>query len=70
MHIEEHQPGSATTGRGGMGTDDTTLIERVEPNSYVAASGRLLVHINSSYCTACPGDTLAAEKTNVLAGGA
>ena len=63
MQMEEHQPGSAATGRGGMGTDDTTLIERVEPSSFVAAADRLLVHLNSSYSTACAGDTWTSTQS-------
>ena len=46
--MEEHQPGSAATGSGGMGTDDTTFIKRVEPSSFGAAGDRLLVHPSSS----------------------
>ena len=57
MHMEENQPGSATTGRGGVGTDDTTLIKVVEPSSCVLAGDRLPVHLNSPYSTAGPGDT-------------
>ena len=48
MHKEENQPGSAATGSGGLGTDDTTLIESVEPSSSVAAGYRLIVHHSSS----------------------
>ena len=50
-----------------MGTDDTTLIERMEPSSFVAAGDRLLVLLNSSRSTACPGDTRTTPKgSNVL----
>ena len=50
--METTQPGCAAAGSEGMGTDDTTLTERVEPSSFVAAGDRLLVHLNSSlqYC--------------------
>ena len=34
---------------GGLGIDDTTVTERVEPSSFVAAGDRLPVHLNSSY---------------------
>ena len=34
------------TGRERVGTDDTTLMERVEPSSFVAAVDRLLVHLS------------------------
>ena len=40
---------------GGLGTDDTTLSEVVEPSSFDAAGDRLLVHLNCSYSTACGG---------------
>ena len=59
--MEENQPGSAVTGR--MGTDDTTSIERVEPSSFVPGSP---VHLNSSYCSACPGDTWTPTKSSHL----
>ena len=52
MQMEEHQPQSAATSNGRVGTGDTTLIERVEPSSFGAADGRLFVHLSSSktYC--------------------
>ena len=50
-----------------MGTDDTTLIGKVEPSSFVAVGDRLLVHLNSSYGTACPGDTRTATKKSIVA---
>ena len=49
-----------------MGTDDTTLIGKVEPSSFVAVGDRLLVHLNSSYGTACLGDTRTATKNRLL----
>ena len=30
--MEDNQPGSVATGSGGLGTDDTTSIEVVEPS--------------------------------------
>ena len=38
-----NQPKSAATGSGRVGTDDTTLIERVEPSSSGAVGDRLPV---------------------------
>ena len=64
MHIEEDQPESLATGSGGLGTDDTSLIERAVPSSSVAAGAHLLVHLTSSYSTACPGDIRAATKSS------
>ena len=64
MHLEENQSESAATCSGGMGTDDTTLIEVVEPSSYAAAGDRLLVHLNISYSTACRGDIRASTKSS------
>ena len=57
MQLEEDQLGSAATDGGGTGIDDTTLIDRVEPSSFVEAGDRLLVQISSSRITACLGDT-------------
>ena len=48
--MEDDQPGCAAT-------------EVVEPSTFVAAGDRLLVHLNSSYNTACRGDTRAATKS-------
>ena len=45
MQMEENQLGFAGTVSGGLGTVDTTLIERVEPSSFVAAGGSLRVHL-------------------------
>ena len=47
MQIEAHQPGPAATGRAGIGTYETTLIERVEPSSFGAVGDRLLVYLTS-----------------------
>ena len=55
--MEGYQPVSSAAGGGVLGTDDNILIEVVEPSSFVAAGDRLLVHLNSCYSTACPGDT-------------
>ena len=46
--MEENRLGSAATGSGGKGTDDTTLIERGEQSSFVAEGDRLPVHLSSS----------------------
>ena len=57
VHMEETQPGSAATGGGRVGTDDTSLIERVESSSFVSAEDRLLVHQQfKNYCMSwrCP----------------
>ena len=62
MHVEENQLGSAATAGGGLGTDDTTVIEVVQPSLLVAAGDRLLVHLSSSKSTACPGDTQVIHK--------
>ena len=48
MHMEEHQPESACTGCGGLGIDDFTSIEGVEPSSFAATGDRSLVHLYSS----------------------
>ena len=37
MQIEEHQPESAPTCSGSVGSDENALIERVEPSSSGAA---------------------------------
>ena len=55
MWKKDNQPASATPGSGGLDTDDTAVIEVVEPNSFVAVGDRLLVHLDSSCSTACPG---------------
>ena len=50
-----------------MGAGETTLVERVETSSFVAASERLPVHLSSSTITACPGETRTTTKSsNVL----
>ena len=64
MQMEENQPGSAATCSGGMGTDETTLTERLEPNSFGAGGDRLLVHLSSSKVTARPGNTRAATQSS------
>ena len=46
--MEENQPECGATSSGGLGTDDTTLIERVELSSFVAAGDCLLVHLSKS----------------------
>ena len=66
LSMEEDQPGSAANGSGGLGTDDTTLIERVEPSTFGAAGHRLPVHLSSSEITACPADTgTSTQRSNV-----
>ena len=40
MQVEENEPLSATTGSGGMSTDDTRLIEWAATSSFVAAGDR------------------------------
>ena len=41
MHMEENiSHDTAATGRGVLGTEDTTLIEMVEPISFAAAGDR------------------------------
>ena len=64
IHTKErqHQHGSAATGGGGLGADDTTLIQRVEPSLSDAVGGRLPSHLSSSTITACPGDTRTAAQ--------
>ena len=64
VHMEDHQPGSAATTLGEMGAGDTISIGRREPSSFVAAGDRLLVHLHSSYSTACPGDTPTTLKSS------
>ena len=67
VHMEENQPESAATG-GGWSTDDTTLIEGVEPSSCAAPGDRLSVH-QQFLCAACPGDLQATpESTNAPVG--
>ena len=56
MHMEETQPESGAIESGGLGTDDTSLCEGVDPSSSAAAGDRLLGHLHSSFSTACPGD--------------
>ena len=69
--MEENQRGSAASGGGGLGTDDTTLIEVVEPTSSVASGDRLLVHLSCSRISACPGDTPDTHaKFSCFCGGA
>ena len=60
--MEEHPREPVATGNGGRGTDDTKMIQRVEPSSFITAGDRLLVHLNSSDSTACPGDTQATTN--------
>ena len=62
MQMEENHPGCAATGSGGLSLDDTTLIERVEQSSLVAAGDRLLVHLSSSKNIACLGDALTSTQ--------
>ena len=47
-----------------VGADDTTLIERVEPTSFGAAGGRLLVPLTSSKNTARPGNTWTSTQSS------
>ena len=62
MQMEEHQLESVATSSGIVGTDDTTLIERVELSSCGVACDRLLVHLNkSNYCMS--GDIQTAPKS-------
>ena len=63
MQMEPNQPGSAATGSGGVGANDTTLIEIVEPSSFDSAVDRLLVHLSSSKIIACPGDTTTGTQS-------
>ena len=51
-------------GSEGMGVDETTLIEIVEPSSFGASGGRLLVHLSNSQNTACPGQTRASTHSS------
>ena len=68
MQMEENEPGSAATGCVRMGTDETTLIDRVEPSPFVVAGDRLPVHPSSSKITACLSDTLpSTQSSGVLA---
>ena len=65
MQMAENQPVSAATGTGsGRMGSDSTLIEGLEPSSFVAAGDRLPVHLNSAFSPAHPGDpqTLEAEE--------
>ena len=48
MQVEQHQPESAASSCGSVGTDGTTLIERDYPSSCGAVGDRLLVHLTSS----------------------
>ena len=61
----ENQPESVATGSGRMGTDETTLSERVELSSFGAVGDRLSVQLSSSRFAACPGDTQAPRQSNV-----
>ena len=64
----DNQPGSAASSCGGVGTDDTTLIEVVEPSSFEALGDRLPFHLTSSCSAACFVDTQTTAKSfNVLA---
>ena len=52
-----------------MGSDDTTLFGGEEPSSFAAAGDSLLVHLNSSFGIASPGDPQATPKgSNVSVG--
>ena len=48
MQMEEPPPESAATGSGRAGTDETTLIQREEPISFVAAVDHFPVHLRIS----------------------
>ena len=67
VHTEENQLGSVATGSGSVGTEDTTLMERVEPSSLVAAGDRLPLHLSSSKIVQCLGDArTSTQSSNVL----
>ena len=58
MHVEENQLDFDASGSGGKVTDVTSLIEVVEPSSFEAVAGRLLVHLSSSFMSwGSPGNT-------------
>ena len=59
--MDETQPGSVIASGGGVGTDDTTLAERVDPSSFVAAGGRMLVHLNNSFSMVCGSSNMWRE---------
>ena len=48
---------AAATGGGGLGTDDTHHPNGSGGAQFVCCSDCVPVHPNSSYTTACPGDT-------------
>ena len=47
-----------------MGTDDSPLIEGVEPSSFAAAGDRLFVHRNTSFSNASLGDSQATSRSS------
>ena len=48
------------------GTDDTTLIQRVEPSSFGAAGDRLPVHLSSLKIAACLGDARTSTQSSYI----
>ena len=65
MQMNEHKP----TGSGIVDLDDTTLIERVKPNSFGAAGDRWPLHLSSSKITACPRYILTSNTKFSYSGG-
>ena len=64
MHIEENLPGSAATGSGGVGIDDSTSIEGAEATTFAAAGDRLPVHLHRS----CSSGYLGQPQTVLMHG--
>ena len=56
MHVEDNDPGSAATGCGGLGIDDTTTTEVVELGQFVAP-----VHLYG-YCSTASPDPESHKK--------
>ena len=64
--MEDYQPGSAATGGGGLGTDDAHHPNGSGGAQFVCCSDCVPVHPNSSYTTACPGDTQTITEKNLM----
>ena len=64
--MEDYQPGSAATGGGGLGTDDTHHPNGSGGAQFVCCSDCVPVHPNSSYTTACPGDTQTITEKHLM----
>ena len=60
MQAEEHQPESAATTRGRVGTDEPILIGSVEPSSVSAAGDRSSLSRHTSHRTSSTAQKMTA----------